>query len=70
MNEKQVYENASEAIAFFDEEDILWHMTNGMDEEDVDDFTDRFNKTMRNLRRVHEAFYDLLDPEVRDTITP
>ena len=38
MNEKEIYENASEAIAFFDEEDILWHMTTGMDEEDVDEW--------------------------------
>ena len=57
MNTQEILENAEDAIGFFSEEDILFHLTMGIDNnEDIEDLERRYNKTLKALRTLLEAY--------------
>ena len=57
MNPKEIINNGEDAIGFFSEEDILFHITMGMDStEEIEDFETRYNKTIKDLRTLLEAY--------------
>ena len=62
MNPKEVIENAEDTFAFFSEEEILFHMTQGMDAENIHPFVANYTKAINDLRKLLECYTNLLDP--------
>lgn len=64
MNPTEVYQNASAAIYYLQtESDIDFHMPMGMDPEDAENFTNRFNESIDALNKLLECYSALLDTE-------